>query len=177
MRTDQARQSGRRVRAGRRSQRRNRGRSLSNRPTPAPASGRKESQSLCQKLIAFFAGKDSSKRAPKEEVGSRNDNGSGGRRRRRPEFVAVTSPKLYVGNLSFDATESDLFDLFRGVGSVQNAEVVCHGNTQRSKGFAFVMMGSTEEAVRAVEVLHDKEFLGRKLVVSGAKSKDLPDSR
>ncbi len=102
--------------------------------------------------------------------------GSGNRRRRKPEFVAVNSPKLYVGNLSFDASESDLFDLFRGVGSVQNAEVVCHRKTQRSKGFAFVMMGSTEEALRAVEVLHNKDYLGRRLVVSGAKSKNLFES-
>jgi RNA recognition motif-containing protein len=76
---------------------------------------------------------------------------------------------LYVGNLSYDATESDLFELFNGVGNVQNAEVVSHKQTQRSKGFAFVQMQSLDEARRAVEVLHDKEFLGRKLVVSGAK--------
>ncbi len=81
----------------------------------------------------------------------------------------MTSPRLYVGNLSYDATESDLFELFNGVGNVQNAEVVSHKNTQRSKGFAFVQMQSLDEARRAVEVLHDKEFLGRKLVVSGAK--------
>ncbi len=88
---------------------------------------------------------------------------------RKPELVEVTSPRLYVGNLSYDATESDLFELFNGVGSVQNAEVVSHKKTQRSKGFAFVQMQSLDEARRAVELLHDKEFLGRKLVVSGAK--------
>jgi RNA recognition motif-containing protein len=88
----------------------------------------------------------------------------------RQEVVEVTSPKLYVGNLSFDATESDLFDLFNGVGSVQNAEIISHRQTQRSKGFAFVTMQSIDEAQRAVKELHDKEFMGRKLVVSGAKS-------
>jgi hypothetical protein len=82
----------------------------------------------------------------------------------------VTSPRLYVGNLSFDATESDLFELFNGVGHVQNAEVVSYRHNQRSKGFAFVQMQTIEEAKRAVEELHDKEFLGRRLVVSGAKS-------
>jgi hypothetical protein len=92
---------------------------------------------------------------------------------RKPELVEVTSPKLYVGNLSFDATESDLFDLFNGVGQVRNAEVVCHKYTQRSKGFAFVQMTTLEEARRAVKELHDKEFLGRKLVVSGAKTPDI----
>jgi hypothetical protein len=89
---------------------------------------------------------------------------------RKPEAVDVTSPRLYVGNLSFDATESDLFELFNGVGQVQNAEVVTYKHNQRSKGFAFVQMLTIEEAQRAVEELHDKEFLGRKLVVSGAKS-------
>ncbi|MEP7014889.1 MAG: RNA-binding protein [Verrucomicrobiota bacterium] len=89
---------------------------------------------------------------------------------RKPEPVEVTSPRLYVGNLSFDATESDLFELFNGVGHVQNAEVVSYRHNQRSKGFAFVQMQTVEEAQRAVEELHDKEFLGRKLVVSGAKS-------
>jgi len=91
---------------------------------------------------------------------------------RKPESVEVTSPRLYVGNLSFDATESDLFELFNGVGHVQNAEVVSYRHNQRSKGFAFVSMQTIEEAKRAVDELHDKEFLGRKLVVSGAKSSE-----
>jgi len=92
---------------------------------------------------------------------------------RKPELVEVTSAKLYVGNLSFDASESDLTELFSGVGSVQSSEVVSHRETQRSKGFAFVTMTSVEEAKRAVETLHDKEFMGRKLVVSGAKTSDV----
>ena len=91
---------------------------------------------------------------------------------RKPESVEVTTPRLYVGNLSFDATESDLFELFNGVGAVQNAEVVTYKHNQRSKGFAFVQMNTVEEAKRAVEELHDKEFLGRKPVVSGAKSSE-----
>jgi RNA recognition motif-containing protein len=89
---------------------------------------------------------------------------------RSPEVVEVTSPRLYVGNLSFDAAESDLFDLFNGVGSVQNVEIVVNRHTMRSKGFAFVQMQSIDEAKRAVSELHDKEFMGRKLVVSGAKA-------
>ena len=91
---------------------------------------------------------------------------------RKPEAVEVTTPRLYVGNLSFDATESDLFELFNGVGQVQNAEIVSYKHNQRSKGFAFVQMHTVEEAKRAVAELHDKEFLGRKLVVSGAKSSE-----
>jgi RNA recognition motif-containing protein len=91
---------------------------------------------------------------------------------RKPEAIEVTTPRLYVGNLSFDATESDLFELFNGVGQVQNAEVVTYKHNQRSKGFAFVQMLTVDEAKRAVAELHDKEFLGRKLVVSGAKSSE-----
>ncbi len=92
------------------------------------------------------------------------------RESRKPEAVEVTTAKLYVGNLSFDATESDLSELFGGVGIVQNADIVSHKDTERSKGFGFVTMASVDEAKRAVEVLHDKDFMGRKLVVSGAKT-------
>ncbi|OJV17411.1 MAG: hypothetical protein BGO12_18690 [Verrucomicrobia bacterium 61-8] len=79
---------------------------------------------------------------------------------------------MYVGNLSFDASESDLFELFNGVGSVQNVEVVANKYTMKSKGFAFIQMQSVDEAKRAVAELHDKEYMGRKLVVSGAKAVD-----
>lgn len=89
---------------------------------------------------------------------------------RTPEIVEVTSPRLYVGNLSFDAAESDLFELFNGVGLVQNVEIVANKHTQKSKGFAFVQMQTVDEAKRAVAELHDKEYMGRKLVVSGAKA-------
>jgi RNA recognition motif-containing protein len=121
-----------------------------------------------QRLAAFF-GNDKS--AKKPATVSRN-GAPQSRPARKPEAVEVTSPRLYVGNLSFDATESDLFELFNGVGHVQNAEVVSYRHNQRSKGFAFVQMQTIEEAKRAVEELHDKEFLGRKLVVSGAKSSE-----
>lgn len=89
---------------------------------------------------------------------------------RKPELREVTSGRLYVGNLSYDATESDLMSLFKGVGEVQSAEVVSHKRTMRSKGYAFVQMLSMDEAKRAVDVLHDKDFMGRPLVVSGAKA-------
>ena len=95
------------------------------------------------------------------------------RQARKPELVEVNSPKIYVGNLSFDATEGDLFELFNGVGKVQNAEIVSNKYTQKSKGFAFVTMLTVDEARRAVTELHDKDFMGRKLVVSGAKTTDV----
>jgi len=96
------------------------------------------------------------------------------REARKPEMIEVTTPRLYIGNLSYDAAESDLFELFSGVGTVANVEIVANKHTQRSKGFGFVQMNSVTEAKRAVEELHDKDYMGRKLVVSGAK---LPSDR
>jgi RNA recognition motif-containing protein len=134
-------------------------------------------KSIWQKITALFGGSNNHSRksfAPARNGSTPARNGStpvrATRATRKPETVEVTSPRLYVGNLSFEATESDLFELFNGVGQVQNAEVVTYKHNERSKGFAFVQMQSIEEAKRAVEELHDKEFLGRKLVVSGAKT-------
>lgn len=170
---------GRRQRHGRgRSRRRGgRGRFQDQRErTPAP-----KQKTFWQRIVAFFGGNGGSQKKPATQ--SRNGQQQHQqqhqqsrerepRPQRKPESVEVTSPRLYVGNLSFDATESDLFELFNGVGHVQNAEVVSYRHNQRSKGFAFVSMQTIEEAKRAVEELHDKEFLGRKLVVSGAKSSE-----
>ena len=133
-----------------------------------------------QRIAAFFGGNGGATRkpAPQSRNGQEQHQHQPHREereqrpQRKPEPVEVTSPRLYVGNLSFDATESDLFELFNGVGHVQNAEVVSYRHNQRSKGFAFVSMQTIDEAKRAVEELHDKEFLGRKLVVSGAKSSE-----
>lgn len=87
-----------------------------------------------------------------------------------PDPAAVTSPRLHVGNLSYDAAESDLIGLFNGAGQVQSAEVVYHRDTQRSKGFAFVQMLTIDEARRAVSELHGKDFMGRKLEIGPARS-------
>jgi len=128
--------------------------------------GKTQKKTFWQRVAEFFRNGGEKKKTP---VQPRNGS-QPSRAARKPERVEVTSPRLYVGNLSFDATESDLFELFAGVGHVQNAEVVSYRHNQRSKGFAFVQMQTVEEAKRAVEELHDKEFLGRRLVVSGAKS-------
>ncbi len=84
---------------------------------------------------------------------------------------SVESPRVYVGNLSYDVTEQDLQELFKGIGGVRNVEVVYNRSTHRSKGYGFVEMLHMDEAIRAVEVLNDQHFMGRKLTVSGAKSK------
>ncbi len=165
-------QQGRRQRPGRGRSRRRGGRGhFQDRRAPAP-----KKKTFWQKIAAFFGGNGGGQRKPVTQ--SRNgqqqhqQQPQEPRPQRKPESIEVTSPRLYVGNLSFDATESDLFELFNGVGHVQNAEVVSYRHNQRSKGFAFVSMQTIEEAKRAVEELHDKEFLGRKLVVSGAKSSE-----
>ena len=82
----------------------------------------------------------------------------------------VTSGRLYVGNLDYSTGEAELESLFSGAGNVVSAEVVTNPRTQQSKGFAFVEMGSIAEAKRAVSELDDKDFMGRKLIVSGARS-------
>ena len=157
--------NGRRSRGGSRRRGDNRPRQQST-PSRAPAK-----KSFWEKITAFFAGGKPAPAARPVTQTARNGF-EPSRSPRKPESVEVTTPRLYVGNLSFDATESDLFELFNGVGAVQNAEVVTYKHNQRSKGFAFVQMLTVDEAKRAVEELHDKEFLGRKLVVSGAKSSE-----
>lgn len=147
-----------------------------NTPAKAPAK-----QTFWQKITAFFSPNGNPPTSTPVRPAERSQrNGSARpaeqqqppRGSRKPESIEVTTPRLYVGNLSFEASESDLFELFNGVGAVQNAEVVTYKHNQRSKGFAFVQMLTVEEAQRAVTELHDKDFLGRKLVVSGAKSSD-----
>src|SRR5256886_11609255 len=112
-----------------------------------------------QRIVAFFGGNGGGQRKPAsqgrngQQQQQQRERDREPRPQRKPESVEVTSPRLYVGNLSFDATESDLFNLFNGVGHVQNAEVVSYRHNQRSKGFAFVQMQTVEEAKRAVEEL------------------------
>jgi len=164
-------------------------------PRPEP-----KKKSFFAKIIGFFSGKSEEQTPPASEIGysrasspsrssgspersrdrsdrpertersERPERGSRPTGMRKPEAVEVTSPRLYIGNLSFDASESDLQELFSGVGSVQNVEIVMHRQTMKSKGFGFIQMQSIDEAKRAVAELHDKEYMGRKLVVSGAKA-------
>jgi hypothetical protein len=111
---------------------------------------------------------------PERERGPRADRPARVPREARqptpPNPDAVTGPRLHVGNLSYDAAESDLTDLFNGVGKVQHVEVVYHRETQRSKGFAFVQMLTLEEAKRAVTELHGKDYMGRKLEIGPARA-------
>src|SRR5688500_1527856 len=80
--------------------------------------------------------------------------------------------KLYVGNLSYNASSSDLEQLFGQHGTVQSAEVIADRDTGRSKGFGFVEMGSDEEAQAAIAALNGQEHDGRALTVNEARPKE-----
>jgi hypothetical protein len=86
----------------------------------------------------------------------------------------IVSPKLYVGNLAYEAAESDLFDLFSKVGAVKNVEVAMDRHANRSKGFGFVEMETLETAKEAAAKLNRTDFMGRQIVVSGAKVEKRP---
>jgi hypothetical protein len=188
MNENETQRSGRRRRGGRRRSK-DRGERAETRSAPQ----QKQPTSLWQKIISFFTGKPKSggapqatparkyptyePRQPRENRENRDEerkplyeSSAEPRVSRKPEAVEVTTPKLYVGNLSFDTTEADLLELFNGIGGVQSAEIVTHKESEKSKGFGFVMMTTVDEAKRAVIELHDKDFMGRKLVVSGAKT-------
>lgn len=80
--------------------------------------------------------------------------------------------KLYVGNLSYNTTSSDLEQLFAQHGAVQSAEVISDRDTGRSKGFGFVQMGSDEEAQAAIGALNGQEHDGRALTVNEARPRE-----
>ena len=80
--------------------------------------------------------------------------------------------KLYVGNLSYGVTSSDLQELFSQFGTVQSAQVIEDRETGRSKGFGFVEMDTEAEAQAAIDGLHDREHDGRRLTVNEAKPRE-----
>ena len=80
--------------------------------------------------------------------------------------------KLYVGNLSYTVTGSELEQLFTPHGKVQSAEVIADRDTGRSKGFGFVEMGTEDEAKAAIAALNGQEVGGRALTVNEAKPRE-----
>lgn len=80
--------------------------------------------------------------------------------------------KLYVGNLSYDVTDSDLQALFSPHGAVQSAQVIMDRETGRSKGFGFVEMNSGDEADAAINALNGQERNGRALNVNEARPRE-----
>ncbi len=80
--------------------------------------------------------------------------------------------KLYVGNLSYEVSSSDLEQLFSPHGTIESAEVIMDRDTNRSKGFGFVEMGSDSEAQAAISALDGQEQGGRALKVNEAKPRE-----
>ena len=80
--------------------------------------------------------------------------------------------KLYIGNLSYDVSSSDLQALLSAHGTVESAEVIMDRDTGRSKGFGFVEMDSDAEAQAAIAALNGQEQGGRALTVNEAKPRE-----
>jgi len=80
--------------------------------------------------------------------------------------------KLYVGNLSFNTSASDLQNLFGELGTVESANLIEDRETGRSRGFAFVEMSSQAEGENAIAQLNGKEVDGRELKVNEAKPQE-----
>lgn len=80
--------------------------------------------------------------------------------------------KMYVGNLSFDATEADIRDLFSESGQVNEIAVVMDRETNRPRGFAFVTMNSKEGMDKAIQDLNGKQWNGRPLTVNEARPRE-----
>ena len=80
--------------------------------------------------------------------------------------------KLYVGSLSFGVNDAMLKEFFETAGTVTSASVIMDRDTNRSKGFGFVEMGSDAEAQKAIADLGGKELDGRAIVVNEARPKE-----
>ena len=78
--------------------------------------------------------------------------------------------RLYVGNVSFKATENQLREFFATIGEVETIRMIVVPQTGKPKGFAFVEMTTDEEAKKAISTLNGKPFLGRDLRVSEARA-------
>ena len=79
--------------------------------------------------------------------------------------------KLFVGNLSYDVTSSDLEKMLSAYGKVNSAEVISDRATGQSRGFGFVEMDSPDEAHAAIEALNGQEQNGRALTINEARPK------
>jgi cold-inducible RNA-binding protein len=77
--------------------------------------------------------------------------------------------KLYVGNLGYSVTESELRQIFEPYGSIESVQIIMDRDTGRSKGFAFVEMTNAEEAQAAIAALNGQESGGRVLTVNEAR--------
>jgi RNA recognition motif-containing protein len=79
---------------------------------------------------------------------------------------------IYVGNMNFNLSNEDLFNLFSQFGEVSSAKIINDKETGRSKGFGFVEMENAEDALKAIASLNESEVQGRKLIVNEARPQD-----
>ena len=80
--------------------------------------------------------------------------------------------RLFVGNLAYQTAENDLQDYFSQAGVVTSVNLMLDKVTGKSRGFAFVEFATNEEAAKAVEQFHNKEFQGRTLTVNVARPRE-----
>ncbi|MFZ0244908.1 MAG: RNA-binding protein [Candidatus Binatus sp.] len=80
--------------------------------------------------------------------------------------------KLYVGNLAYSVSNSDLEELFSQAGQVQSVAVITDKFSGQSKGFGFVEMANAEDASKAIQTLNDTDLKGRNIKVSEAKPRE-----
>ena len=84
----------------------------------------------------------------------------------------MNESRLFVGNLAYQTMDNDLQELFSQAGVVNSVNVMMDKFTGKSRGFAFVEMSSADEANKAVEMFHGKEFQGRDLTVNIARHRE-----
>jgi len=84
----------------------------------------------------------------------------------------MSDSRLFVGNLPYQTTDSDLREHFSPAGAVNSANVIVDKFTGKSRGFAFVEMSTADDALKAVELFHNKEFQGRQLTVNVARPRE-----
>jgi cold-inducible RNA-binding protein len=80
--------------------------------------------------------------------------------------------RLFVGNLSYQTMENDLQDYFSQIGAVNSVNLMMDKMTGKSRGFAFVEFANPDEANKAIEQFHNKEFQGRALTVNIARPRE-----
>jgi len=85
--------------------------------------------------------------------------------------------KLYVGSISFNATEESLRELFSSIGEVESVKIITDADTGRSKGFGFIEMSSAEDAKKAIEQLNGTKFMERALMVNEARPQQPREGR
>ena len=84
----------------------------------------------------------------------------------------MNESRLFVGNLSYQTMENDLQEYFSQAGVVSSVNLMLDKFTGKSRGFAFIEYSSQDEANKAVEMFHNKEFQGRQLTVNIARPRE-----